>query len=412
MDVESLRSLANDPLVRQLTGIAVLIAACLVAHFATRRWIVRGIEKLTLRSASAWDDALHETEVFRRLAGLVPALIAWYGIQLVPDVGEEVEIVVGRVAFAAILVVGARSLSGLLAAANLIYSRRPEHVGRPIKGYVQVAQILVAVVTAVLIVATLLDRSPLVFLSGIGAMTAVLLLIFRDTILSLVASIQITGNDLVRRGDWIEMPQYGADGDVIDVALHTVKVQNWDKTVTTIPTHKLIEDAFKNWRFMSLSGGRRIKRALFIDVRSVRFLEENEIDGFAELSLLRDYVAEKRREIGAWNTSPDRNSAHNADIRRLTNLGTFRAYIERYLRAHPRIHQGMTLMVRQLAPGPTGIPIELYCFTNTTDWVTYEGIQSDIFDHLLAIASEFGLQAFQNPSGADLVDFASRAVGR
>jgi miniconductance mechanosensitive channel len=207
------------------------------------------------------------------------------------------------------------------------------------------------------------------------------------------------------------MPQFGADGDVIDVALHTVKVQNWDKTITTIPTHRLISDSFKNWRFMSLSGGRRIKRALFVDIRTVRFLRDEEIERFSELALLRDYVREKLRQIREHNAASERPPDRNAEARRLTNLGTFRAYIERYLRADPRIHEGMTLIVRQLPPGPTGVPIELYCFTKTTVWSEYEGVQSDLFDHFLAIAPEFGLQVFQSPSGTDVARLREAGAG-
>jgi miniconductance mechanosensitive channel len=206
------------------------------------------------------------------------------------------------------------------------------------------------------------------------------------------------------------MPQYGADGDVIDVALHTVKVQNWDKTITTVPTHKLISDPFKNWRFMSLSGGRRIKRALYLDMSTVRFLEPGEIDHFEQFALLRDYVRDKRAELNAHNAAQGRNPQLNADIRRLTNLGTFRVYIERYLRAHPRIHREMTLLVRQHNPTPTGIPIEIYCFTNTTNWNAYEAIQADVFDHLLAIAPEFDLRVFQSPTGGDVTRLAEAAT--
>jgi len=405
-----LETLLNHSLAAQILGLLGLVLLCLVAHLVVRRWMVRGIERLVLRSKTDWDDVLHEARVFERMAGLVPAVIAWYGIQLVPDVGEAVEIVVGRVAFASILLVAGRVAIAVLTAANELYTRRPENRDHPIKGYVQVLKILVASVTAVLILASLLDRSPLIFLSGLGAMTAVLLLIFRDTILSLVASVQITGNDMVRVGDWIEMPQYGADGDVIDVALHTVKVQNWDKTITTVPTHKLISDPFKNWRFMSLSGGRRVKRALFLDMSTVRFLEPGEIDRFEQFALLGDYVRDKRDEIEAHNAEQGRNPQLNADIRRLTNLGTFRVYIERYLRAHPHIHQEMTLLVRQLNPTPTGIPIEIYCFTNTTNWNAYEAIQADVFDHLLAIAPEFGLRVFQSPTGGDVTRLAEAAT--
>jgi miniconductance mechanosensitive channel len=406
-----LETLLSHSLAVQVLGLLGLALLCLIAHLVVRRWIVRGIERVVLRSSTDWDDVLHDARVFERMAGLVPAVIAWYGIHLVPDVGEAVEIVVGRVAFASILLVAGRVTIAVLTAANEFYTRRPENRDRPIKGYVQVLKILVAIVTAVLVLATLLDRSPLIFLSGLGAMTAVLLLIFRDTILSLVASAQITGNDMVRVGDWIEMPQYGADGDVIDVALHTVKVQNWDKTITTVPTHKLISDPFKNWRFMSLSGGRRIKRALYLDMSTVRFLEPGEIDHFERFALLGDYVRDKRAELEAHNAEDGRNPELNADIRRLTNLGTFRIYIERYLRAHAQVHQEMTLLIRQLNPTPTGIPIEIYCFTNTTNWNAYEAIQADIFDHLLAIAPEFGLRVFQSPTGSDVTHLAEAARG-
>ncbi len=397
--------LLQHPVFVQALGLGALLLLCLFAHWLTRRFIVRGIERLVLNSRTRWDDALHDAELFERLALLVPAFIAYSGVHAVPRLDEAADTVVTRVASAVMLLVGARVVNAFLTASNTIYSLNPQNASHPIKGYVQVAKIVVSVIAAILILATLLDRSPLIFLSGLGAMTAVLLLVFRDTILSLVASVQITGNDMVRVGDWIEMPQFGADGDVIDVALHTVKVQNWDKTVTTIPTHRLITDSFKNWRFMSLSGGRRIKRALSIDMSTVRFLEEEEIEHVGNFALMRDYIAEKRKELEANHAREGLNPEFSADVRRLTNLGTFRAYIERYLDAHPRIHSnGMTLLVRQLPPSQTGIPIELYCFTTTTDWNAYESIQADIFDHLLAVAPEFGLAAFQSPSGSDLAE--------
>ena len=407
MEIAQVAQLFEDPTVIRIVGLAGLLVVCAIANWVMHRFVIRGVEKLTLRSASKWDDALQEAEVFHRLAPLIPALILGAGIRVLPEVTETIQTLGSRIAAATVILVAARAVAALLTAANRIYSEVPENRERPIKGYLQVVKIVVAVVATILILATLLDRSPLIFLSGIGAMTAVLLLIFRDTILSLVASVQITGNDMVRVGDWIEMPQLGADGDVIDVALHTVKVQNWDKTITSIPTHRLISDSFKNWRFMSLSGGRRIKRALAIDMTTVRFLDPRETDRLARVSLLADYVEGKRKELAEHNQGRD---DEGPDLRRLTNLGTFRAYIERYLRAHPRIHPGMTLIVRQLAPTPTGIPIEIYCFTSTTEWAAYEGIQSDLFDHFLSIAPEFGLRAFQNPSGADVAAL-SRAEG-
>ena len=266
----------------------------------------------------------------------------------------------------------------------------------------QLVQIAVWVFGAVMIIAAVLDRSPLLLLSGLGAMTAILLLVFRDTILSLVASVQLTAQDMVRVGDWIEVPQFGADGDVIDVQLHTVKVQNWDKTITTIPTHRLISDSFKNWRGMSQTGARRIKRAIHLDVNSIRFQSPGEVEHFKRFALLRRYIEAKEAELRDYNASLDLEVDDAVNTRRLTNVGSFRAYAVNYLKNHPSIHKGMTLMVRQLAPGPEGLPLEIYCFTNTTIWGDYENIQADIFDHLLAIVPDFGLRLFQKPAGSDL----------
>jgi len=261
--------------------------------------------------------------------------------------------------------------------------------------------------TAILMVAALIDRSPLILLSGLGAMAAVLMLVFQDTLLSLVASVQISSNDIVRVGDWVEMPQLNADGDVIDIALHTVKVQNWDKTITTIPTKRFITDPFKNWRGMKEAGGRRIKRSLLLDQQSVRFLSDDERRGLARFAVLEDYLGEKQREIDDWNRQLEARGKAPVNQRRVTNIGCFRAYVERFLRAHPGLHRDMTLLVRQLAPTPDGLPLEIYCFTRTTVWAEYEGIQSDIFDHLLAILPEFGLRVSQHPIGVDL-----REIGR
>ncbi|WP_372874410.1 mechanosensitive ion channel family protein, partial [Pseudomonas sp.] len=263
-------------------------------------------------------------------------------------------------------------------------------------------KILVFVIAAILIIATLIDRSPLILLSGLGAMAAVLMLIFQDTLLSLVASVQISSSDIIRVGDWIEMPQLNADGDVIDIALHTVKVQNWDKTITSIPTKRFISDPFKNWRGMQECGGRRIMRSLYLDQTSVGFLNPEEITRLQRISLLRQYLQHKHSELLSWNSALAEDGQEPANTRRITNIGTFRAYVEQYLRQHPQIHQDMTQLVRQLSPTADGLPLQLYCFTNTIAWASYESIQSDIFDHLLAILPEFGLRVFQHPSGADL----------
>jgi miniconductance mechanosensitive channel len=233
-------------------------------------------------------------------------------------------------------------------------------------------------------------------------MSAVLMLIFKDTILGFVAGVQLSTNDMLRVGDWIEMPQLNADGDVIDIALHTVKVRNWDKTITTIPSWRLISDSYKNWRGMQETGGRRIKRALYIDASSVHFLDDEEIRRLARLRLLADYLPSKERDVAQWNHGLGKAAALPANRRRLTNLGTFRAYVQAYLDRHPQIHRELSCMVRQLASEAQGIPLELYCFTTTVAWADYEGIQADIFDHLFALLPEFGLALYQQPSGRDV----------
>jgi len=397
----------EDPVAIQAIGLAAVAFAAWLSLLLVRRVLVAGIRHFVARSETKWDDGLVRARFFIRVALMAPALVTRAGIVLVPGLPDSIVTLITRLASAAIILLIALSVSAVLNAANDIYSGFERYRSRPIKGYVQLMKIIIGGVGAVVIIATLLDKSPLIFLSGLGAMTAVLLLVFRDTILSLVASVQLTSNDLIRVGDWIEMPDFNADGDVVDIALHTVSVQNWDKTITTIPTHKFIEGSFKNWRAMGESGGRRIKRSLFIDMQSIRFLTPEEIEHFGKFALLKDYIATKREEIEEFNRAGGRDPSINADIRRLTNVGTFRAYIREYLRNHPVIHQGMTLIVRQLPPSPTGLPIEIYCFTNITDWTTYEGVQSDIIDHLIAVAADFDLRTFQNPSGADVVQLAA-----
>jgi len=300
------------------------------------------------------------------------------------------------------ILVVARVIDAFLSAGHTIYMMTERSKRSPIKSYIQLGKVFVYVITTFLIIASLADRSPLIFLSGIGAMTAIILLIFRDTILSLVASVQLTNNDLLRVGDWIEMPQFDADGDVIDIALNTVRVQNWDKTITVIPTHKFLEHSFKNWRGMSESGGRRIMRDLFIDISSIRFLTYSEIQRLSESHLLREYIEAKMKDVSAYNEKHlINNTKAITNGRWLTNIGTFRAYIIEYLKRHPRSNKNLLMLVRQLQPTETGLPLQVYVFTNTTAWAEYEAIQADIFDHLMAVASEFGIRIFQRPSGYD-----------
>jgi miniconductance mechanosensitive channel len=401
----------DNPVLLQGAYLGALFALAIVVYWVVRTWLVWAIRRLIKRSKVTWDDALVDAKVFARLAHIPPALVVSYGIAWIPDVDPGLAVLIQRVTFALIVVVASASLISFLTALNDVYDASPEYRRRPIKAYVQLVKIAITIVTAIIVVSTLMDRSPWIFLSGLGAMTAVLLLVFRDTILSLVASVQIASNDMIHVGDWVEMPQAGVDGDVIEVALHTVKVQNWDKTISTIPTHKFIDESFKNWRGMALSGGRRIKRSIHIDTSSIRFLSDAETTEFGRWSLLSDYITEKRAELERFNAELPGEATANADLRRLTNIGTLRAYIAAYLRHHPKIHdRGYTLIVRQLAPGPTGLPLELYCFSNDQEWASFEAIQADVFDHILALVPEFGLRVFQSPTGHDLALLAPDAA--
>lgn len=276
----------------------------------------------------------------------------------------------------------------------------------PVNGISQALKLITLIVFGILIVSILLDRSPVILLSGLSAMTAVSMLVFKDPIMGFVSGLQLSGYDLLAVGDWVEMPKYNADGDVIEIGLTTVKIQNWDKTIVTIPTYALMSDSFKNWRGMTQSGGRRIKRSVYIDIGSVHFLSEKEYARLQKTALISDYLGNKLKEIESYNAALNADKTVYANGRHLTNVGTFRIYLESYLRANPNIHKGMTLMVRQLAATAEGLPIEIYVFTNTTEWVKYENIQSDIFDHVYAVLPEFGLRAYQSPSGSDFHPFA------
>ncbi len=390
--------------------------AAWLSYWLTSRLLHRAIRGATSRTRSTWDDHIVERKVFRRLAHVVPAVVVYLGIgsalgvtpaSVEADPGAVSAILwtfARRLAAAYLVLAVVRAFKGFLDATNDIYSETyAEAKSRPIKGYLQVVSLVAHLAAGVVIVAVLAGLSPLFFLSGLGALAAVLMLVFRDTILSLVASVQMASNDMIRIGDWVSVPQANCDGEVIDIALHTVKVQNWDKTISTIPTHRFITESFKNWRGMSESGGRRIKRSLRIDMGSVRFLSDEEIGELSRREVLRDYMRERREEIDRYNAAKVASGDPSVvpEIRRLTNLGTFRAYVQRYLETHPQTHKEMTLLVRQLEPGPQGVPIEMYCFSNDTAWANYEGFQADVFDHLISILPEFGLRAFQAPTGKD-----------
>ena len=371
--------------------------------------LTRGFGRLAEAAQSRVTRVALHRSVLARLAQVVPSLVVQLTVGLVPFLPEAAATVIRNVAVAVTVLHVVRVIMALLDAVHEEHARSgADRVlpTRSIKSHVQLAKLAMMLLGGIVMVAALIDRSPLILLSGLGAMSAVLMLVFKDTLLSFTAGLQLASNDMLRVGDWIEMPQLGADGDVIDIALHTVKVQNWDKTITTIPTWRLMSESFRNWRGMSEAGGRRIKRTIRLDAASVRFLRDDDVARLKQIALLRPYLEAKELDVRRTNSELQHRlgalAVEPANQRRLTNLGTFRAYVQAYLRQHPAIHKQMTLMVRAMEPSSEGVPMELYCFTATTAWAEYEGIQSDIFDHLLAILPEFGLRLYQRPSGNDV----------
>ncbi len=362
------------------------------------RALIRLLSRLIRNTETQWDDFLLKNRVLERTGWLFPALV----VLSMADSFLVLSNVLHQGALIWIAIVVVAVISALLNTGVDIYNSFEVSRNRPIRGFVQVIKIVLWVYTGALVLSLLLGKSPLALLSGLGAMTAVMLLIFKDSILGLVAGIQLSSNDMVRIGDWIVMESFGADGTVIDISLHTVKVQNWDKSITTIPSYSMVSSSFRNWRGMTESGGRRIKRSLFLDMQSVRFCTPGDLDRYEGITLLRDYVSQRRRVV--LNDSAQRHGDPGELIngRAMTNLGTFRAYVDAYLEAHPRVHPGMTRIVRQLQPGEHGLPIEIYVFSRETDWEAFESLQSDLFDHLLAALPVFGLTVFQSPSGLDL----------
>ncbi|MBP6418982.1 MAG: mechanosensitive ion channel family protein [Giesbergeria sp.] len=403
-----------DPWVQATVGLVLLVLLAIAIRVLALWLFMPVLRRVRAKAQSGLFDVVLHDQVLHRVARVLPSLVVQLGVWRVPHLDATLATVLANVAMAFMVVQVVRALMAML---DVVLQRQEAGTGkdaaaaaaykaRSIKSYIQLAKLVLLLGGTVVTLASLMDKSPLIVLSGLGAMSAVLMLVFKDTILSFTAGVLLTSNDMLRLGDWIEMPQVGADGDVIDMALHTVKVQNWDKTITTIPTWRLMSESYKNWRGMSESGGRRIKRTLRLDASSVRFLDAPEIAQFSRFALLQDYMGAKSVALDEANTAARQRLGDKADLianqRRLTNLGTLRAYVEAYLRCHPRIHQEMTLMVRTLEPTPEGVPLELYCFTNITAWALYEGVQGDIFDHLLAILPEFGLRLYQSPSGHDL----------
>lgn len=389
-------------LLATLASLAVILAVSLLTYAVVRTVVLKTAFCIVGRTRTTWDEnVLFKHGVLRKVCWAAPLLLAH---RLVPLAFTEENAVASGLQTTVLvggLILGALVVDSLLNAGLDFYKTTPSARDIPIKGFIQVVKLVIYLIAFLLALATVVGKSPLVLLSGVGAMTAVLMLIFRDAILGFVAGIQLTANRMVSTGDWISMPQYGADGDVVDVALTTVKVQNWDKTITTIPTYALISESFKNYRGMQESGGRRIMRTIYIDVSTIRFCDEEMLERFSHIQYISEYLARKRREVADYNRQHGIDQASRVNGRRLTNLGTFRAYVDAYLRHHPFVNLEMTFLVRHLQPTEHGLPIQIYVFCKEKAWADYERIQADIFDHILAVVQEFDLRLFQNPSGYD-----------
>ena len=386
----------------------IIFSLAILADLITRKIIVSGIKRVVRKTKTQIDDILIQRRVFHKVAHIIPGLLIYSTAGFIftdyPALGD----IVTRLALIYIIIVLLLAIDSFINALHQIYLTTPVSEGRPINGYVQVVKIIIYFVAIILIIASLTKESPNKLLTGLGAMAAVLLLVFKDTILGFVASIQLSANKMVKPGDWITMPSHNADGTVLDISLNTVKVQNWDKTIATIPTYALVSDSFRNWKGMEESGGRRIKRSINIDMNSVRFVDDEMAEKFKKIQVLKDYVVNREEEIMKYNEENKIDGSILVNGRRMTNLGTFRKYVEEYLLHHPKIHNDMTFLVRQLQPDERGLPIEIYVFSNDQEWANYEAIQSDIFDHILAVIPQFELRVFQNPSGRDFQNLVSQ----
>jgi miniconductance mechanosensitive channel len=388
-----------ESLVRGGLIILVLVLSWVV-HKVSQGPINRSIEKFAHYTIQQWDDILVKKHIVKRILYFIPLILLYVlsspiltGTSLLPLSQTLISFL--------FLIVGMMFLDAMLNALLAIYGKSVIAKEISITPFVQVLKLGLYFVTGILVLSLLLQKTPLYFLSGLGALTAVLMFVFKDVLMGFVAGIQLIANKMVAPKDWIEMPKYGADGDVLEITLTTVKVQNFDNTITTIPTYALINESFKNWRNMNLSGGRRIKRYINIDLGSIKFCSSEMLEQFKRIQLISQYIQNRQEEIMVYNNKHQVDESTLVNGRRLTNIGVFRSYVEAYLKQHPMIHKDMTFLIRQLSPSENGLPIEIYVFCKDTNWTAYEAIQADIFDHILAVVPEFDLRVFQEPSGSD-----------
>ncbi len=383
----------------------LLVAVLYVIDYIFRRILLITVSKLVSKSKTVFDDYLFKHKVFKYFVHIISITVIRFFIPII-FIGfpQWTSVAIKLTDVVMIITIGVFA-NGIVRTIRDYLRTKKAFVDKPLDSYAQVVAIFIFFVCGIIVFTTLTGKSPYAFLISLGAASAVLMLVFKDTILGFVASVQVSANDMVRVGDWVEMPKYGADGDVLSINLNTVKVQNWDKTITTVPTYAFISDSFKNWRGMQESGGRRIKRSIYLKMNSFRFLEEEDLEKFKKYRLLKDYVLQKEKEIEKHNKGIEAEFI-SANVRRLSNVGMFRVYVNNYLKEVEGVNKDMTIMVRQLAPTPHGLPMEIYCFTNDIRWLYYEGIVADIFDHLLTIVREFDLEVFEEPTGADFLKIA------
>ena len=382
-----------------------IVAIAFVSDFVCRQLLLRVVKRIVARTKVTWDDILFEDRVLRRLCHIVPPVLIYFLLPLAFPPESGMVAFVLKLLLIYVIAVVLRFVNAFLKALHDVADQKEELQGKPLKGLMQTGQVIAFFVCIILIISILIDKSPARLLAGLGASAAILMLVFKDSIMGLVSGIQLTANDMLHVGDWISMSKYGVNGRVTEVTLNTVKVRNWDNTIVTVPPYLLISDSFQNWRPMQDSGGRRVMRSVNIDMNSVRFCTPEMLDRFRKIRLLKDYIdeterliAESNEQAGVENDPEPVNGLHQ------TNLGVFRAYLERYLRSLAGINQEMMLMVRQLQPTEKGLPVELYFFSKVTEWTVYEKVQADVFDHVLAVIPEFGLRVFQNPAGSDVRD--------
>ena len=382
-----------------------IVAIAFVSDFVCRQLLLRVVKRIVARTKATWDDILFEDRVLRRLCHIVPPVLIYFLLPLAFPPESGMVAFVLKLLLIYVIAVVLRFVNAFLKALHDVADQKEELQGKPLKGLMQTGQVIAFFVCIILIISILIDKSPARLLAGLGASAAILMLVFKDSIMGLVSGIQLTANDMLHVGDWISMSKYGVNGRVTEVTLNTVKVRNWDNTIVTVPPYLLVSDSFQNWRPMQDSGGRRVMRSVNIDMNSVRFCTPEMLDRFRKIRLLKDYIdeterliAESNEQAGVENDPEPVNGLHQ------TNLGVFRAYLERYLRSLAGINQEMMLMVRQLQPTEKGLPVELYFFSKVTEWTVYEKVQADVFDHVLAVIPEFGLRVFQNPAGSDVRD--------